>query len=442
MLKNRDVQAKIAPVFALLALSAALAACNSGDTLPPTDDGSINSPIPTDGTGNNTEAAAVSNLIANGSDFAANTWRSDGVRVTANVDGSLDRLQGGTWINQATTAKTGGKYTATVTLKGTGRAGVFLQKVGGDWAMYGWQTVQLSPNGTTAVLTVDKPNDGSPVQFGIGNLAATSNLVAGNARLVGPGSVTAQPQQPTTPPAPQPAPQPAPPTDSAPKPVPQPTSGKVLLQTSYTNSWDVPSIWYQQEAVSSGVTVASAPWDGNKHALKATINRGESWQGQGYPRSEVMTNDINVAYNKRYVYETGFYFPQGSYVANPSEMLALFQIHHDGGGTIPIAMYLKDGGLKLAVRRDTSSATWYNVLSSVPTGRLVNLRIEYYGATDNSGYIRVYIDGNQVVNHQGVTAYGGYGRVGYVKTGLYDYYNSVPGSLTVYLDDFKWTEVQ
>jgi Polysaccharide lyase len=218
------------------------------------------------------------------------------------------------------------------------------------------------------------------------------------------------------------------------------SGARILLSTNFDASGDVPKALYQQESKSDGVSLSSAPWDASQKALKLSINRGESWQGAGYPRSEVMVSG-GVQYNKKYVFESAFYFPDGSFVRNPSEMLALFQIHHDGGGTIPLAIYMKGGGLQLAVRKNTGSGTWYKLLSSIPTGKRVPYKLEYLGASDSSGYVKVWIDNKLVAEHRGQTAYSGYSRVGYPKLGLYDYFKTVPGNLTMYLDDFRWYEL-
>jgi hypothetical protein len=219
------------------------------------------------------------------------------------------------------------------------------------------------------------------------------------------------------------------------------TGAKVLLSTNLDASSDVPKALYQQESNSDGISLSSAPWNAGQKALKLSINRGESWQGAGYPRSEVMVSG-GVQYNKKYVFESAFFFPNGSFVRNPSEMLALFQIHHDGGGTIPLAIYMKSGGLQLAVRKNTGSGTWYKLLAEIPTGRRVAYKLEYLGASDPSGYVKVWVDGKLVAEHRGQTAYSGYSRVGYPKLGLYDYFKTVPGNLTVYLDDFRWYELK
>jgi hypothetical protein len=218
-----------------------------------------------------------------------------------------------------------------------------------------------------------------------------------------------------------------------------------VLETNYNTSWDVPSLWYQQKSSPTAINVVAAPWNASSRALKLAINHGENWNGAGYPRAEVMidtSKNLSVEYNKHYLFETGFYFPEGSFVSNPNEMLALFQIHHDGGGTIPFAMYLKDGGLKVAVRKSTSSPRWYNALNSVPTGKYLKLKIDYYGSTGDDGAIKIWIDDKLVMDHQGQSAYSGYSRVGYLKTGLYDYFKTVPGNLTVFMSDFRWSEVK
>jgi hypothetical protein len=241
-------------------------------------------------------------------------------------------------------------------------------------------------------------------------------------------------------------PKPVDPKPVDPKPVdPLPTNARVVLQTNYNASWDVPNFWYQQKSSSTGIGVVQAPWDASSRALKLAINRGENWNGAGYPRAEVMVDtskNLSVENNKHYLFETGFYFPEGSFVVNPNEMAALFQIHHDGGGSVPFALYLKDGSLKVGIRANPSSPRWYTAMNTVTTGKYLKLKIDFYGSAGSDGSAKVWIDDKLVMDYQGQTAYAGFSRVGYMKTGLYDYFRTVPGNLTVYMGDFRWSEVR
>ena len=72
----------------------------------------------------------------------------------------------------------------------------------------------------------------------------------------------------------------------------------------------------------------------------------------------------------------------------------------------------------------------------IPVGRLVSLDMEYVPRNDASGLMKIWIDGVEVANHQGPCAYTNSGDAGYLKQGLYDYWNTVPSTLTAYFDDF------
>ena len=352
-------------------LSIGLQACNNDSGTP------INAPSTTDSGSNETSSAAANDVSvivteANLDQSAAGVSAS---AVNPNFEAELNpQLIGGSRVISRNNAS-GGRVIGNLgrgssfefgnlTVASAGKYSLTVYVLNGDKVA---RKAQVRLNGA-AIKDVsvagsgnwDKPKR-SALRFDVQLQAGKNRLGFGNSSAWAPNidSMTFEGTvNPTPNPTPDPTPNPTPDPTPNPTPDPLPTNAKVVLETNYKASWDVPSFWYQQKSSPTAIGVVQAPWDASSRALKLAINHGESWNGAGYPRAEVMvaTNkNLSIDYNKHYLFETGFYFPEGSFVSNPNEMLALFQIHHDGGGTIPFAMYLKDGGLKVAVRKTTKS---------------------------------------------------------------------------------------
>jgi hypothetical protein len=134
-------------------------------------------PPPPTGTGN---------LLTEVSNFAAPVWNKGNVTVKSNVDGEFDQLVSSSlgYVNQRTSIKAAGSYTARVTLKGSGSAELFLQRGGGDYAQYIRQRLVLGPQAVQVSVTTQKPDDGFPLQFGIASIDAGENIQASLSELV------------------------------------------------------------------------------------------------------------------------------------------------------------------------------------------------------------------------------------------------------------------
>lgn len=181
------------------------------------------------------------------------------------------------------------------------------------------------------------------------------------------------------------------------------------------------------------------PWDLNRQGVRFEIEPGDKWNGKNnYPRAEFLIQDgpNEIEYGKEYAFELEACFT--GHVTNGKEMLGPFQIHHDGGGTIPIALYFTGGGLKLAVRKNLNSPSWYTVLSGVEAGRKYRFRLELKGSKGTDGYVRVFVDDALKAEHKGQVGYVDERRVGQAKMGLYDYGNTVQGGMTMLSDGLRW----
>lgn len=133
------------------------------------------------------------NLLTEVSNFAAPVWTKGNVVVQTNVDGDFDQLTSSTrgYVNQRTSVKAAGSYTARVTLKGVGPTEVFLQRGGGDYAQYIRQGVILGPQAVRISVSTQKPDDGYPLQFGIASIDNGEKVLASLSEVVaGSGTVT------------------------------------------------------------------------------------------------------------------------------------------------------------------------------------------------------------------------------------------------------------
>jgi Domain of unknown function (DUF1929) len=135
-------------------------------------------------------AAAPTNLLVSLNDLSVAAWlKAPGVTVTPNAEPNLSRLTqtvaGATgYIGQRSTSSAAGTYSARAFLKGTGTALLFMQRSGGDYAIYARQDIALTPTGALVTITVAKPDDGFPIQMGIGDLQSTETVLAGQAEMV------------------------------------------------------------------------------------------------------------------------------------------------------------------------------------------------------------------------------------------------------------------
>ena len=208
---------------------------------------------------------------------------------------------------------------------------------------------------------------------------------------------------------------------------------KVYMQTTNTDA---------NNQVKNRASVVTLPWDTSKKGLKTEIFAGDRWNGSApYPRSEALISNsvAAVEYNKEYLFRTTFSLDGNTNVSN--EMLTVFQIHHLGPGTIPVAVYQKEGKLQMAVRQNINSAKWMTLISNIEPNRKYSLDIYLKGNKESRGYVKVMINGVVVAEHVGQVGYLDQEIVGEVKFGgLYNYFNVTPGYFQLITDGLRWFE--
>jgi hypothetical protein len=215
-------------------------------------------------------------------------------------------------------------------------------------------------------------------------------------------------------------------------------AGTLVVQANFDNG-QIPSPWTVQAAVpSTGVTVAAAPWNTANKALKLAINKGENWEGTGYPRSQIVNAQYRLMLNRRYHFYSGFYFPAGSTFGS-SNMLVGIQLHPSNNNS-PYLSFTPNAGRLNIVTANTvqNNEKWMDVgaLTSF-TGRYVPIEIIFTPSKTN-GYVAVIIDGKKVIEQTGgKTIYDIDSDGGYICQSLYDYLNQMPGTLSMYMDKTK-----
>jgi hypothetical protein len=147
-------------------------------------------------------SAAPTNLLVSPNDLSNSAWlKGPGLTVQANAEPNLSRLTktdaGISYIGQRSGATAAGTYSARAFLKGSGKVLLFMQRSGGDYAIYARQDVVLNSTGVLVTVTVSKPADGYGIQMGIGDLQSGEQVLAGQAEMVFGSFETTPPPTPT-----------------------------------------------------------------------------------------------------------------------------------------------------------------------------------------------------------------------------------------------------
>jgi hypothetical protein len=88
------------------------------------------------------------------------------------------------YINQRLAQNTPGSYTLKITARGTGNIDLWAQRGGGDYGGYQHNLITLTATAQTYSLTFNKPDDGYPIQFVVGDMAVGEQVYLSNASTV------------------------------------------------------------------------------------------------------------------------------------------------------------------------------------------------------------------------------------------------------------------
>ena len=132
--------------------------------------------------------AATANLLVSPNDLSNSAWlKGPGLSVQANAEPNLSQVSTtatSSYIGQRANLTAAGTYSARAFLKGSGTVLVYLQRSGGDYAIYTRQNVTLSNTGALVTITVSKPADGYGIQLGFGVLQSSQRTLIGQAEMV------------------------------------------------------------------------------------------------------------------------------------------------------------------------------------------------------------------------------------------------------------------
>lgn len=243
--------------------------------------------------------------------------------------------------------------------------------------------------------------------------------------------------------------------DASPRPVvdappPSPDAflggGELIYTISFQDEALQPEVLLDEVADDS-VELVPAPWDAARGALRLRIRQGDDWHGQGYPRSELHSVDpsvVKLAWDTRYRITGAFWFAPDAVFPTDGDhgvgqLIAGFQLHGDDGVSPVLAFHLQDGELRLDYRPTDGAVVQDDVpYGPMPRGVRLPYEVVYQGATDATGYLRVTIGDQVVLERSGPSNRAGDPTAGYAKFGLYDYWHTVADVLDVYLDDIAF----
>lgn len=224
-------------------------------------------------------------------------------------------------------------------------------------------------------------------------------------------------------------------------------AAKPLMGMSFQGG-TIPKNVTQEQAQGSTdeLSVVPAPWDAKQKAVKFVIRPGDSWNGTGYPRTELTLQGQKnmVLWHKTYRYATSFYwpadtvFPTGK-VPKENTMLAPFQMHGDDGLSPLFSNLLVNGNQQLSFQRAQDN-TSYKVLplGAIPTGKLVEVDVVFRPSDGDDGYLIIQNHGQTVAELTGANDRTNVGqKAGYWKQGLYDFWSTSKVPMTLYMGDLN-----
>lgn len=225
-----------------------------------------------------------------------------------------------------------------------------------------------------------------------------------------------------------------------------------LLYTMSFQGATIPSALTRDEVAEDSLELVEAPWDATRQALRVLVRAGDSWHGEGYPRSEVTpqssTGVNRLAWNRLYRIVGAFMYPADAVFPTDGEygigiLISGFQLHGDDSTSPVFGFQLRNGRMQLDYRPLSGSfLDGMHDCGPAPRGERVDYEILYRGATDATGYIRLVLNGVVCFEESGPSNRAANPSPGYMKYGIYDNFNTVETTsatfLELYLDDVAY----
>lgn len=221
-----------------------------------------------------------------------------------------------------------------------------------------------------------------------------------------------------------------------------------LLYTMTFQEATIPAALTRDEVADDSLELVEAPWDATRQALRVLVRHGESWNGAGYPRSEVSPQSSTMvnrlAWNRLYRIVGAFSYAADAMLPDDGDhgiglLITGFQLHGDDGVSPVLAFELRNGNMQLDYRpTDASVVDAMHDCGPAPLGERISYEILYRGAIDATGYLRVVVNGAVCYEESGPSNRAANPSPGYMKYGIYDPFHTVATSLVMYLDDVSY----
>lgn len=222
-------------------------------------------------------------------------------------------------------------------------------------------------------------------------------------------------------------------------------AGGTLIFAASFQDGTLPASLRELEAVADGVTVAVAPWDASRKALRTTVRVGEDWNGTGTPRSEAvpLDGDAPLVFELDHTYRitTAIWFDEGVQFGD-LDMSAGFQIRPTESGAAVQVMLMVAEGTMFGVVGDEISGNQYFTVGAVPTGERVAVDLLYRPSSSSIGLVQLRLGDELVIDLSGPNNPAARPNGGSLYLGQQDYNATVPELQQVHLDDLEIRELE
>jgi len=207
------------------------------------------------------------------------------------------------------------------------------------------------------------------------------------------------------------------------------------------------AIWATDKLAPGAAVFQAERVRAGRSALKITIRPDDPTpeiSADGTERDELTESDyLNAREGEAYAYEFSLFLPQDFPVVSKRLVLAQWKQSREGHKVTDddpvVALRYVGGKLFVTTKDESGRVTRYQTTREI-RGRWTDFVFHIRQARTSDGFVRVWIDGEQVLDFHGPTAYGsgfGYPENGrfYFKMGLYR--DDMKEPMTIYIDEYR-----
>ena len=207
------------------------------------------------------------------------------------------------------------------------------------------------------------------------------------------------------------------------------------------------ALWATDKLAQGAAVFQSEQVRAGRSALKITLRPDDPTpeiSADETERDELTESDyLNAREGEAYAYEFSLFVPQDFPVVANRLVLAQWKQDREGQKVIDddpvIALRYVSGKLFITTKSERARVTRYQTTREI-RGRWTDFVFHIRHARTNDGFVRVWIDGERVLDFHGPTAYGnqfGYPEDGrfYFKLGLYR--DDMKEPMTLFIDEYR-----